>query len=197
MEIRTFSEPGQRNTVAGPAVLCCLLLIGLSLTLVFGARAQQAAAVLQVPANPSMHPAPEQPIEYSHRTHLALGLTCETCHTSTASDALMGYPQTGMCMGCHSSIGLELPGVMQLAVYHASGEQVPWVRVYEVLPGVTWNHQSHIAASVDCAACHGDMALTDATAMTTSTTSMASCISCHQAHEADTACALCHAWPAE
>lgn len=178
-------------------MLCCLLLVGLSLTLVFGVRAQQAAAVLQVPANPSAHPAPEQPVGYSHSTHVALGLTCETCHTSTAPDALMGYPQTGMCMGCHSSIGVDLPGVMRLAEYHASDEQVPWIRVYEVLPGVTWDHQPHVAVGVDCAACHGDMALANATAMTTSVTSMASCISCHQAHEADTACALCHAWPAE
>ncbi|HEY6946812.1 MAG TPA: hypothetical protein VI431_16865, partial [Candidatus Acidoferrum sp.] len=33
-----------------------------------------------VPDNPSEHPAPTQPIPYSHKKHLAFGLECKTCH---------------------------------------------------------------------------------------------------------------------
>ncbi len=163
--------------------------------LALGVRAQQAASVLQVPDNPALPPAPEQPVEYSHRTHLALGLVCEACHANTAANSPIGYPETATCMACHSSIGRDLPQVERLAELDDSGEPIGWVRVYQVLAGVTWDHEPHLSAGVDCGACHGDMAQVDATTMTTSVTSMASCIGCHQAHEADTACSVCHAWP--
>ena len=186
----------RKTSVRPTAWLCASHALAL-LALALGVRAQQTAAILQVPGNPSMHPAPEQPIPYSHRTHLGLGLVCEACHTNTAPDAPMGYPETGTCMTCHNAIGRDLPAVMQLAEFDASGDPVPWVRVYQVLPGVTWDHQPHIAAGVDCGACHGDVAQLDAMAMTTSVTSMASCIGCHESHAAETACAVCHAWPLE
>lgn len=179
-----------------PAVLGVSFAVAL-LVLALGVRAQQLAAIQHVPDNPTMHPAPQQPIPYSHQTHLALGLVCETCHANTAANAPMGYPESGTCMACHSTIGQDLPGVMQLAEFAAAGDPVPWTPVYQVLPGVTWDHQPHIAAGVDCGACHGDMTQMDVTAMTTGVTSMASCIGCHESHAADTACAVCHAWPLE
>ena len=160
-----------------------------------GVRPQQAATALQVPQIPVSLPAPEQPVEYSHSTHLALGLVCEACHTNTAANSPIGYPETTTCMACHSSIGQDLPQVVRLAELADSGEPIRWARVYQVLPGVTWDHEPHLSAGVDCGACHGDMTQMDATAMTTTVTSMASCIGCHQAHEADTACSVCHAWP--
>ena len=103
-------------------------LLGASIAvalLALGVGAQQLAAIQQVPGNPAMHQAPDQPIPYSHRTHLALGLVCETCHTNTAANAPMGYPETGTCMTCHNAIGRDLPAVMQLAEFAASGDPVP------------------------------------------------------------------------
>ena len=184
------SHPRARQAALSGAA-CAMALFALAL----GVRAQQAASVLQVPDSPVLLPAPEQPVEYSHRTHLALGLVCEACHTITAANSPIGYPETATCMACHNSIGRDLPQVVRLAELADSGEPIPWVRVYQVLPGVTWDHEPHLSAGVDCGACHDDMAQVDATAMTTSVTSMASCIGCHQVHEADTACSICHAWP--
>ena len=173
--------------------LCAAVLLVLTL----GARAQQAGADQEVQDNVAMHPAPEQPIPYSHKTHLALGLVCETCHADAESGALMGFPATSTCMSCHSAIATDLPAIVQLTEISTSSQQIPWQRVYRVLPGVTWAHQPHVEAGVPCGACHGDVSLLDEMAMTTSVTSMASCISCHEAHAANTACATCHAWPVE
>ena len=183
----------RREHIMFLGALCAAVLLVLTL----GARAQQTGVNQEVPDNVAMHPAPEQPIPYSHRTHLALGLVCETCHVNAESSALMGFPETSTCMSCHNAIATDRPAIIQLAEIEASGHPVPWERVYRVLPGVTWAHQPHVEAGVQCGACHGNVAQLDTMAMTTSVTSMASCISCHEGRAADTACATCHAWPSE
>ena len=161
------------------------------------ATAQLAAVVQEVPDNFAQHPPPEQPIPYSHRTHLALGLACEMCHANSDASPLMGFPATDTCMSCHNAIATDRPAIQQLTQNAASGELIAWERVYQVLPGVTWAHEPHIEAGVQCGACHGDVSQQDTMAMTTSVTAMASCISCHEAHAAATTCATCHAWPSE
>jgi hypothetical protein len=162
-----------------------------------GVNAQPAAAQPEVPANYAAHPAPDQPLPYSHKTHLALGLTCDTCHAGTQAGAQLGIPAAATCMSCHSAVAADRPAIQALARFAAAGDAIPWVRVYEVLPGVKWAHQPHLDAGVGCGACHGDVAALDALAMTTSVTAMASCIGCHEAHAAATSCATCHAWPIE
>ena len=174
-------------------VLCAALLS----VLAFNARGQQEGVVQEVQNNIAMHSPPQQPIPFSHRTHVALGLACETCHGNTESSVLMGFPETSTCMRCHNAITTDRPGIAELAAISASGQPISWARVYRVLPGVTWAHQPHVEAGVQCGACHGDVAQLDVMAMTTSVTSMASCISCHQAHEASITCQTCHAWPTE
>jgi hypothetical protein len=159
-----------------------------------GTRAQ-APASPAVPRNVAADPAPEQPIPYSHRVHLALGLTCGMCHTGGETTAQMGLPPTSTCMSCHTAIAADRPAIQRLATFAAALEPIPWQRVYEVLPGVTWSHAPHVTAGVACAACHGDVAELDAMRMTTSVTAMASCIGCHESRAVGTACATCHAWP--
>jgi hypothetical protein len=174
----------------------CAVAVLLSVT--FGVRAQAPqAATQEVPDNVAPHPAPAQPVPYSHKTHLALGLACETCHANADPGAQMGFPATSTCMGCHSSVASDQPAIQHLTELAESGEAVPWVRVYQLLPGVTWSHRTHLAAGVQCGACHGDVAQLDAMAMTTGVTAMASCIGCHEAHRASTTCETCHAWPSE
>src|ERR1700730_3637773 len=77
------------------------------------ALAQQTAkphsARLMVPDNPSEHPAPEQPIPYSHKQHLALGLQCKECHTSPEPGKLMTFPATEQCMQCHVTLAKDHP----------------------------------------------------------------------------------------
>ena len=84
----------RREHIMFLGALCSAVLLVLTL----GARAQQTGVDQEVPDNVAMHPAPEQPIPYSHRTHLALGLVCETCHANAESSALMGFTETSTCM---------------------------------------------------------------------------------------------------
>jgi len=61
---RSMGQGRRTGEMMGGRVL--LVLIGIS-----------AAALAQQKANP-----PEQPIPYSHKQHIALGLTCKDCHTN-------------------------------------------------------------------------------------------------------------------
>jgi len=158
------------------------------------ARAQPAAHQ-EVPGNVAEHAAPQQPLPYSHKTHVALGLQCQQCHTNPDPGALMTFPVTTTCMKCHNSIAKDRPAIAKLTEFARSSTPIPWVRVYQITPGVTWSHRKHLQAGMQCAMCHGDVSQLAAMAQTTSVVAMASCIGCHQSHNASTACATCHAWP--
>ena len=94
------------------------------------------SAKFKVPDNPSPHPAPEQPIPYSHEQHLAFGLKCQECHTNPEPGRLMTFPDTARCMQCHVTIAKDKPSIQKIAQYAASKQEIPWVRVYKVIPGV-------------------------------------------------------------
>jgi Cytochrome c7 and related cytochrome c len=184
--------PG-RTLAAWTSAVSCVVMAVFSLA----AQAQLApVAPQEVHDNVAPHPAPEQPIPYSHETHLALGLACASCHTNPDPGAQMGFPATSTCMSCHMAIAADKPSIMKLAGYARSGEAVPWVRVYQVLPGVIWSHRTHVSAGIGCGACHGDVAALETMAMTTGVVAMASCLGCHEARGANTVCETCHAWPA-
>src|SRR5262249_25147058 len=61
--------------------------------------------------------APEQPLPYSHKTHLANGLKCQDCHTNPDPGERMGFPNASRCMLCHSSVAKEKPSIQKLAEY--------------------------------------------------------------------------------
>jgi hypothetical protein len=158
--------------------------------------APSAAAKQLVPANLGDHPAPAQPLPYSHKTHLAVGLQCKLCHTNPDPGKLMTFPAASVCMTCHASVAKDKPAIRQLADFAKSGKPIPWVRVYNVTPGVTWTHRKHVEAGVKCDTCHGQVAQMDAMSEATSVTAMAVCITCHAQNKAPTVCQTCHAWPA-
>jgi ABC-type nitrate/sulfonate/bicarbonate transport system substrate-binding protein len=107
----------------------------------------------------------------------------------------MAFPATSTCMNCHAKVVTDRPAIKKLAEYAHSKRAIPWVRVYQVLPGVTWTHRRHLQAGVQCETCHGAVGDLQAMSETTAVTSMAACISCHQARGASVACTVCHAWP--
>jgi hypothetical protein len=161
--------------------------------------AQQVASepVIQqtVPDNP-MHPSgPVQPIPYSHKTHLALGLQCMFCHTNPEPGKLMTYPPTSTCMSCHTAIAKDKPAIQKLAGFAKSRQPIPWVRIYTVLPGVNWAHRIHVQAGMKCEMCHGQVAQMEVMSEATSVTTMYSCLTCHQQNNAKAACSACHPWP--
>jgi hypothetical protein len=156
-----------------------------------------ACAQQGVPANRAPHPAPEQPLPFSHKTHIDKGAQCQLCHTNPAPGKLMTFPATATCMSCHATIATDRPAIKKLAEYVKANQPIPWVRVYAVLPGVTWTHRKHLQADAQCETCHGAVAESQSMAQTTAVTGMASCVSCHEARNASAACSVCHAWPAQ
>lgn len=154
--------------------------------------ASPVAAKQLVPDNPSEHAPPAQPIPYSHKKHLALGLDCRDCHTNPDPGKLMTFPDTGKCMLCHTTVAKDKPAIQKLAAFAKSKQAVPWVRVYTVLPGVAWNHRAHLEAGVKCETCHGQVREMEEMSEVTSVTTMYSCLHCHEMNQAKTACDACH-----
>jgi hypothetical protein len=182
------------------AVALAAISLAAPFVLAFSVPAQQPTGTQDmkplVPANLAEHPAPVQPIPYSHKLHLALGLECTTCHTNPEPGKLMTYPATSTCMSCHASVAKSKPAIQKLAGFAKSQEAVPWVRVYTVLPGVDWTHRKHLEAGMKCETCHGQVAQMEAMSEATSVTAMGVCIRCHAANNAPTVCQTCHSWPA-
>lgn len=188
-----------RMNRAGKLLLQILSAVAVPATLTFVLLAPVAWAQTPkkaVPDNVAPHPAPAQPIPYSHKIHIAAGLQCQFCHTNPDPGNQMTFPATTTCMTCHTTIAKDKPAIIKLAEFAKSGQPVPWVRVYQVTPGVTWSHRKHLQAGMQCATCHGNVPQLDAMAEITGVTSMASCINCHATNNAATTCITCHVWPA-
>ncbi len=175
-------------------------LLAALLIMAAGAKAHQLSATADgrkdVPDNLAEHAPPVQPIPYSHKLHLAIGLKCATCHTNPEPGKLMTFPATTTCMSCHISIATKNPSIQKLALLAKSGQPIPWVRVYALTTGVNWTHRKHLDAGIKCETCHGQVAEMATMSQTTSVTSMGVCIECHKLHNAPTVCQTCHSWPA-
>jgi hypothetical protein len=153
------------------------------------------AFALRATAEPSQAPAPPapvQPIPYSHKLHVALGLQCRGCHVNPEAGKLMTYPQTSTCMACHAAVAADRPSIKTLASFATSGKPVPWVRVYQVPDYVFWSHGSHLEAGVTCVECHGPVAERDVISRETDVTTMLGCRTCHDKRQVFTDCNACH-----
>lgn len=151
------------------------------------------AITLQSPAQIYVPPPPEQPLPYSHKQHLALGLECATCHTMPDPGHEATLPPSATCMTCHASVNVERASIRQLAAAHAAGENIPWKRVYRLPSYVTFSHRLHLAGpqASTCEACHGAVREMDVM-QRVKDMSMASCLECHQERRASTRCDACH-----
>jgi hypothetical protein len=134
-----------------------------------------------------------QPIAYSHKQHIALGLQCLDCHISADTSAAATIPSVRQCMLCHAKVATAKPEIKKLAAFAASGREVPWQRVYgfpqEAL--VKFQHAPHARARIACATCHGDMTQAT-TAELLVKHNMGTCVSCHRQNNATEDCAACH-----
>ncbi len=135
---------------------------------------------------------PAQPLPYSHKTHLALGLKCAGCHPNPEPGDRMEFPATATCMTCHATIATHKPAIQKLAEFSKSKRPIPWTRVYVLPAGIYWNHRSHLEAALPCESCHGDVARMDTMANVTKVTTMAGCIDCHVKKKAGAGCEFCH-----
>jgi hypothetical protein len=147
------------------------------------------AAILS--AAPQELKGPEQPIPYSHKQHLALGLLCNNCHANPAPGDAMSFPATSKCMSCHQTIDKASPAIQQLAAFDRDQKDIPWVRVYKLPDFVFFSHKAHLDAGAKCEDCHGQVAQRDRLFRETDL-SMGGCLSCHRDHNASQACDYCH-----
>ena len=184
-----------KETLSGWRIVVVSLVLALPFTR--SVRGEQSpTAALAVPVNSAPHPAPQQPLPFSHQQHVAsLHLDCRTCHTNPEPGKQMTFPETSVCMGCHAVIATGKPAIEKLAEYARSAQPVPWVRVYTIPPGVTWTHRRHLQSGLKCESCHGSVGELPAMQEISAVTSMASCIGCHQRRHASAQCVTCHAWP--
>ncbi len=178
-------------------ILRRMLLFGFLATLPVTASQSQAVVTPTVPDNIAPHPAPVQPLPFSHKTHLSAGLACRTCHIGPDPGIQMTFPATEICMSCHRTVAADTPAIMKLQGFWKSGQDIPWVRVYAITPGVSWSHRAHLDAGTQCETCHGAMSQIEVVSETKAIRSMATCISCHLATASSTECATCHAWPTD
>src|ERR1700719_3987201 len=102
-----------------------------------------AIALLTNLAVAQEHHIPEQPIEFSHKLHVALPLKCRDCHTNPAPGKSEGLPSASKCMACHFSIAKDKPQIQKLKNYADQKQEIPWVPVYEVPDFVTFSHRAH------------------------------------------------------
>lgn len=153
--------------------------------------ARQEPAVAQ-PGDYKPPPAPEQPIPYSHKVHLAQGLKCVMCHETVETDDHATLPPTATCMGCHANVKTDSPNIKKLKDFDDKNEAVPWRRVYR-LPGfVYFSHEQHVTeAKVTCDVCHGNVPQMEVM-QKVKDIAMAACIDCHKSHSAPVNCDTCH-----
>lgn len=134
--------------------------------------------------------AAEQPIPYSHKKHVALGLECTGCHTTPGKGEAATFPAESVCMQCHTAVKKDSPAIQKLVEFVKKKEPVPWVRVYK-LPNFVWfSHKVH-AKPAACAKCHGDVGALDVM-VKQKPIDMNSCMSCHDEHNAPNECNFCH-----
>lgn len=135
--------------------------------------------------------APQQPVPYSHKTHLALGLKCAACHKNPDPGEVMGFPAEAFCLTCHQTIKKDSPHIGKLAAAARDKTPIEWVRVYQIPSYVYFSHRVHTAAGTSCETCHGPVRGRDVITREVSH-HMRDCMSCHEEKNARNDCAACH-----
>lgn len=149
---------------------------------------------------------PPQPIQFTHKLHVGLGIQCLYCHPGALRGPSPGLPTINKCWGCHQQVAKTatspLLQPMRDLIDPATGKPKAgfvWVPVAQVPDFVHYNHRPHIAAGLNCENCHGDL-----TKMTIyenpQVMNMGWCLNCHKQKAGDdkeklvklTDCGTCH-----
>jgi len=133
----------------------------------------------------------QQPVPYSHKTHLVLGLKCSSCHRNADPGDLMGFPAASFCMTCHQTVKADSPHIQKVVVAAKDNKPIPWVRVYRIPTFVYFSHRVHTEAGATCETCHGQVREREVITREV-THDMRSCIACHSAKKARAECTTCH-----
>ncbi len=123
-----------------------------------------------------------QPVEYSHETHLALGIDCRYCHVFVEEQPIAGIPPVNVCMNCHSMIQTEAVTLEPVRKSWETGEPIAWTKVHDTPDFVFFDHSAHVNKGIGCATCHGRV---DEMAVMSKENPlyMKWCLECHRAPE--------------
>jgi hypothetical protein len=135
----------------------------------------------------------QQPIAFSHSTHVKMGLDCIDCHIGADTRAAAGIPSVNKCMLCHAKLGRDKAEVKKVIGYANQKIEIPWRRVYGFEPSahVKFKHAPHYQSGLSCATCHGDVAKATL-AEELVHHDMGTCLTCHRQKNASEDCAACH-----
>lgn len=133
----------------------------------------------------------EQPVPYSHKTHLAMGLKCQVCHTNPDPGEMMKIPAVSTCMNCHRAVKPDSPHIQKLAAAASEKKAIAWARVYELPTYVFFNHRFHTQGGVTCETCHGPVRERDVLTKEVKH-DMGSCMACHTKMKVSNDCMFCH-----
>ncbi|WP_188055235.1 cytochrome c3 family protein [Sphingosinithalassobacter sp. CS137] len=120
-----------------------------------------------------------QPIPFSHRQHVSLGLDCATCHETADTAAEAGMPGTETCLACHDDLFRGTRALQPLHEAAQSNRQIAWNAVTNLPEVARFHHGMHVRSGVPCAACHGDVATMETTTKAKPLT-MQWCVECHR-----------------
>ncbi|MBI2866361.1 MAG: cytochrome c3 family protein [Chloroflexi bacterium] len=148
--------------------------------------------VVFVPRALGFGQAPEQPIAFTHKTHVeVVGTPCTFCHRGAETGAVAGIPPVEQCMFCHRALGRDNPEVQKVIAAWAQNEPINWMRVHRLPDSVHFVHDPHIRSGLTCATCHGDVESMVQVRQVRSL-KMGDCLACHREREAPTECSFCH-----
>jgi hypothetical protein len=164
-----------------------LLSVALVLAGTFALRAQGLPVPYATPP-----PAPAQPLPYSHRQHIELGLDCRDCHVQPDGGPKMTFPGTDTCMSCHATMPGSAATLKTLSAFSSTGRPIPWARIYEVPTFVYWSHASHLSSGLTCANCHGAVERSDTMRRDTNVATKVGCVTCHETRQILSDCGDCH-----
>jgi hypothetical protein len=182
-----------------------LVVVGIAAGASACAAADPPLSDVYTPAHPTtwaavqsffgVRPAAVQPIAFPHQTHVEKAMLACTdyCHETAARGPVAGLPSVKTCMICHDAIATDRPLIQQVADYQMRGFDIPWQRVYGFTQEahVRFDHAPHLRAEVECATCHGDVAMQGVARPSVEHT-MGFCVDCHRERQASNDCLTCH-----
>ncbi len=100
-------------------------------------------------------PHPEQPVDYSHKIHVADNqIACLYCHQTADESPVASVPSVGTCMNCHKAIpGATDAGkkdVEKVRAYWSNQQPIPWNKVHDEPDFVYFTHKRHVRYFMDC-----------------------------------------------
>ncbi|MHC4441724.1 MAG: cytochrome c3 family protein [Planctomycetota bacterium] len=119
---------------------------------------------------------------------------CIGCHSSTVDSPRASIPNINTCAACHLTPQKGTDQEMKLLEFIKQERLIPWVRVYDYVPGDTvFSHERHAELGrIKCQECHGPVELVQHPLTLEVKLSMEDCMACHETHRADNDCLACH-----